>query len=626
MSRDSEVHSSVDSWTAQDAPGRHHARTSRLWLCGDNAASKRRYTFIHLHRPFPLNANVISATLHLHAKDNWTGGAHTVNVERVTAQWGEKRINWNNQPTVGGTAVTKSVTANARDPIDIDVTAIYNAVTVGGTYHGLRLRLNDGDTGKVNIYASEAANHQMRPWLEVLWSEKPEPPRNGVPRDGAAISLGQPTINYMFGVRGRDPHQQQNAKQLQISTSTSFASPVYDSGKVIDDQTQFSLAGTAFTATVAATYYYRIRAWDADDVVSDYSDTWSFTRQNDGVLTIVNPAASPSNIVKDLTPPISWTFTGQTQSHYELTLFQQRADGSWKRLWQLARHKSTEVSHNIPAGYIRSNKTFMVRLRVWDSINRMSVPGDPKYVEASRTFTYTRDGTPANVTALVGVVDRGGIKLTWNDSAQPDYYCIRVNGDEVIQRLEPMDVFVSGTSYQYTYWRGEHNVPQTIAVERVINSAGNLFHSSGATTVTVTPNIQGKWLVDDDPDGGQIAVQVIGGEQSDFAIGETGETFNPLHSQKPVRIIDSIRGYEGGIGGILNGGTAYDNFLLLKGVNRKLRYLAQHLNIPVRMGEVGSLAPLADAHTFEGWQLEVELFQVGEFFDVIGVEEGHDDD
>lgn len=626
MARTTEVKPSSDAWIDEQFPGKRHGNTTRLRLCGDSAGGKRRRAVIFFARPFPLGASVVSAKLHLHAKEAW-GGSHDVKVLRVAEKWGEKGVNWNNQPATGGSTVTKTVTGlSADEEFEVDVTSIYEDVTAGSKQHGLRIALADGDTSKHAVYSSEHPKHRLRPWLEVIWAERPEGPRDGAPAGNNAVGTDQPVLDYRFGVKGRDPAQKQSAKQVQISTSADFSSPVYDSGKVLDDRTLFDLDGTAFSATAGVSYYWRVRAWDDDDLVSDWSDKWQFRYVAKGSLALNSPAAGSPSTVHDLTPPVTWLLSGATQAQFEVTLFIQRQDGTWKRKWELHRHKGTDTSVNVPKGIIKRNRTFLVRVRVWDDEDRQSVPNDPKYYEVTRQFVYTRDGTPAKVTNLVVTNFASGLAVTWDDATEPDYYCITVNDEEQLDRIEPADVLVSAGSpshYAYIYWRGEHGVPQTIEVERVVNSGGNLLHSGGGPTAVGTPDVRGKWLVDEDPES-VLGMQIIGAEQSDFELGQSGETFNPLNSKRPVRRLDSQRGFEGGVSGTLISTQTALNFQELIGRNKELRYIVQHLNIPVRLGQP-SLSPKADAVTFDGWTMGVDLFQVREFFDVVGMDDADDD-
>lgn len=630
--RTTDVNCNVDSWVNEQSPGKHHGHGSRIWVCGDNAANKRRRIFLFAGRPFRIGDSVTQVILHLYAKGG-QGGSHDLKVQRVSDKWGEKHINWNNQPPVAGSIITKTVGPLAdKDEIQIDVTTIYQDVTTGSPGHGLRIALPDGDTAKFAFYATEHPSHTLRPWIEFRWAEKPMAPLDGAPSGGNGVSPAKPIFDWRFGVKGRDADQKQSAFQLQVSPNADMSAPIIDTGKVIDDRTMYDSSAQATSLVDGTTYYWRVKGWDDDDQASDWSDTWRFKRLSAGTLTLNSPPVGPPSVVNDLTPPITWAFTGRTQAQFEVALFRKRTNGTWKRIWLLHRHKSTDTSVNVPAGKIDRAHTYLVKVRVWDDQDRQSIPGAMNYVEVSRQFTYVKDGTPAMVTNLAATPyadGSPGITISWDDATEPDYYCITVNGVEVIPRLEPADVLVTAgapSHYAYVFWRAEHGVNQTIEVERVVNSAGTLKHSNSPSISPVKTNVEGKWLVDDDP-AEPLAVWIWGQEQSSFGIGESGETFNPLNSQRPIRIIDAMRGAEGGISGALQSTAAARNFQTLKGrVGKTLRYVAQHMNVPVMIGETDQLAPKADAENIDAWVLGTDLFQVGEFFDVVGLDAAADDD
>lgn len=610
MSRTSKVSAHTDAWVDEAFPSKHHASTTRIKVCG--LTSNRRRGFLFFGRPFPLGCSVISAILQVNLHDGW-GGGHPVDIQRVTDRWGESKINWNNQPGVGGTTITHTISGGNNDEEEIDVTAIYEAVTTGATYHGLRFV--SGESGKRAFYASEHPIAAFRPKLIVVWAHAPEPPDNGAPAGDSATSLAKPTFDYHFGVKGTRADQRISAHRVQIAATSDFTTPQFDSAKVATDTTMLDLSDFAYALLDNSDHWWRVMAWDDDDIASDWSDKWQFQRASKGTLTL----NSPTTVVNDLTPPITWVFTGRTQKKFEVSLFKKRDNGTWKRLWHMPKHTSSDTSINVPKNNIKTGETFMVRLRVWDNIDRQATPGDVSYVEVTKQFTYFRDGTPAGVTSLTADNFGGGVALSWVDPVEPDYYSLRVDGVEVDSRIEPVDVLTSTLHhYAMTFWQGRDGDELTFEIERVINSAGHLFHSGTNPQQTVTVIVEGKWLVDDDPTDA-LAIQIINAEQAGFDIGETGETFFPLASQRPVRITDAQRGFEGSVAGVLRSTDVAQHFLDLKGRQKVLRYAAQELNIPVRLGE-SSLSPKADAHNYDLWVVSFDLFQVDEFSDVQGLD------
>jgi hypothetical protein len=92
-------------------------------------------------------------------------------------------------------------------------------------------------------------------------------PANGATDIGSAQSLTGSTYYSLYGVS-------MAAAQWQLSTTTSFTSPVYSSGDQAASTTFAIPSGTLSTST---TYYWRVRYKDANGVYSEWSSATSFT-------------------------------------------------------------------------------------------------------------------------------------------------------------------------------------------------------------------------------------------------------------------------------------------------------------------------------------------------------------
>jgi len=242
----------------------------------------------------------------------------------------------------------------------------------------------------------------------------------------------------------------------------------------------------------------------------------------------------------------------------------------------------------LPAGYLATGSTFRVSVEVWDNL--------PRYIgqhsTVSQDFTYVRSGSPAAPTGLAAAEVAGhygtsapAVVLTWNRATMPDYWCLKVDGVEVIPRIAPGPTLVAGTAYRFTYWGLAPRSAHVIEVEAVVSSgAGAPYLNSGPNpTVTVTPEPEGIWLVD--PADG-TAVQLLGDDAASWAIGETGTTYTPIGTQAPVRITDVIRGQEGAVTGVLATASDRDTFLALKARRTTLQLILAHLSIPVVLEDV----------------------------------------
>lgn len=352
----------------------------------------------------------------------------------------------------------------------------------------------------------------------------------------------------------------------------------------------------------------------------------SFTRKAKPALAITSPPVPPGNTVRDLSPPVVWSAPAapRVQTAYEVTLLVQLLGAFWE-IWRKPRTAGTATTVTIPepgkdgSPLIQSGRTYRVRVRRWDDVDRRASPGDPDYVEAVREFTYVRDGTPAPPTNLNATPIDAKVRLTWSRVGTPDRWSIKVNGVEV-RRIAGAELSTGGNNYAYDYWLAVSGEVNTFEVEAVVLTGGELLHSGGAgganPTAQATTKPGGKWLVDPTD---STAVQIAGAEQISLELGEDGTTFTLPGRRSPVRITDNIRGLEGSVSGTLVSSADKAKFEDLKGRMAELRYIQQKLNIPVRLEEVGGPVPVSTTSDKDWWQVEFSLFQTDEFIPVVGM-------
>jgi hypothetical protein len=353
-----------------------------------------------------------------------------------------------------------------------------------------------------------------------------------------------------------------------------------------------------------------VRVWNATDPdPSDWSETQEFTRKTHGTLTITNPDVAPDNFVEETTPPMAWTFTSRTQTAYAVHLYRVETGGSLTELAKQEKTASTQTEWNVPAGILRTGDTYRVDVTVWDEIERASMAGDLGYVEASRDFTYVRAGTPSPVTALTATPDGAKVVLEFTRSTDPDYFAIVVDGDIVLDRVEPADVFVSGDDYTFDYWAASPRVEHTYEVEAVVDSPGVLEHSDGNATASATTHPIGIWLADAVD---SLGVFIAGKEKATMGIGKVAGVFDVIGERAPVTVTDVIQGYRGNFNGVLLDSAARDDFLELYGRLTVLRLIIGDLNIPVELGEVVGPMPVPTGDQ-AGYDVGFTFSQVDEF-------------
>jgi hypothetical protein len=248
--------SSVDAWTDEARPATNYGQAAFLSLNGNTGS--QRQGFLYFGIPFDPGDTVFAATLRLFIHGSWTG-SNIITAERITDPWSENSIRWSNRPNVD-TLHSAQVTVTGgvdRQEADLDLTTMLQDVAAGSPFYGVRLRINT--TSNRALFAAEHPDQTMRAQLEIDWSRIPFEADNLNPSGGLAVSVSLPTFAWQFDSEDPDAERTQAYSQVQISTSTDFTSPVYDSGKVANTDSSWDLSTSTwsrslgtFTVTIAS--------------------------------------------------------------------------------------------------------------------------------------------------------------------------------------------------------------------------------------------------------------------------------------------------------------------------------------------------------------------------------------
>jgi hypothetical protein len=581
-----------DTWAESAHASKNHALDPSLQLNGSVS-----YGYIMIPRPFPLGANIIAATLHLRMRGSQSSTA--VSVNRIGQSWAAGKLNWNNRPSLTGSPVVVTQT-NAGTSTDwaFDVTTHMQSVANGSAWWGWRISTTATSVRKI---VSANDSDDFRPTLEVEWSDAPDEPTDLKPV--GIIGIAKPTVAFDFTDVAGD--QTLAAVQVQINPTNTFTSPAFDSGTVASSVAELDLSTTAYAGlSDGSTAYWRARVQDGAGLWSAWSDAVSITRHNKGTVTISNPAAPTNNFVTESTPPIIWSFSG-TQKAWRVIVID--PDDPAGYLWDAdsGRTTGTDTSWTVPSRVITdSTTTYTVKVRVWDTYDRASSPGDPPYAEATRNFTFNDDATVAAPATLTATQPTGKptALLTWTRSTAPDSWIIRRDGKVVEDDLDPADTLSSGTTHTWRTRRpGDPQVPHTWRVQAVVNGKA----SSGGPTATLTVSPGGIWIADISADR---YVCIFGDDPGTFAYGEDAAVYTPIGGRNSVRVVQSLRGLEGQVTGVLVdvfGRTAkdYESDLLYM----KARPEAEHtliladVAIPVVIGNIaiGPTSATQDGNVFK---------------------------
>lgn len=525
---------------------------------------------LYFARPFPLGATITSAKIVQYSTATAQTGTLSVVVKRIKTAATFSKITWTSRPTTYyATTATTSLTGPLADKAlwETDVTAMMQSVALGDPWYGLEISTTTLNPGLL-FYGPTHPQVDYRPRLEVTWSDAPSKPTGLAPAGGRRISGTKPIVRCNYVDVSGDTEMQ--SIQVQANASNVWTSPTFDSGTVASSTPELDLNTTAFTAmTDGQTIYWRVRVQDMAGLWSEWSDAESFTRDVKGTLTLTNPA-SGTPVVEEPTPPISWTFTGETQTSYQLTI-QETTDTGQVRQWTTGKKTAATTTVTLPTGVINSpDSAYVATIRVWDAKQRETLPGDPAYSEVVRNFTYTPTATVTATTSPTAssVYPYPRVAVGWQRATAPDSFSILRNRKVVASNLVPATYLVSGTTYSWTDTSAPPQTTLTYEVQAVVNGKASASNPTVVTTMTSL----GIWLADASRTN---EVMITGKGGKTFTYGEDSEPITVVGASEVVLVTQSLRGMEGTITGELHSGVAglsttaqqfRDKFLNIKAV------------------------------------------------------------
>lgn len=588
------VTSGFDTWASSTGPTTPHPRESALKV--RTAAGQG---FLWFRSPAPVGTTVSSAILRLRARGASTG-SRTLSVYRIGESWKEGQLTWDNRPAVlPSTVVTEAIgTLADGDVVEIDVTSIAQAWAGGLSNYGVRL-----DTNAATTHQFYALNSAHGPELVVTWADNPSQPSDLSPAE-SVTSKDKPYLTFTY--EDLSGNTALAAVQVQISTSTSFTSPTFDSGEVATTESGLDLATTAFAGLAdGVTRYWRVRAKDGAGLWSVWSDPVSMTRQDKPDVAITNLGAG---VVYDTTPPIIWSVTGGTQVRYRVLVDHVTDPDRW--VYDSGVIQSAATTHTISG--IRDDRTYRVRVRVWDGENREATPGDPTYREASETFFLDDDvavGPPTDLT-----VTQDGftpyVLVEFQRSTTPDSLVIIRDG--AVATVDAADLFVSGTTYQYRSHYARPNWPTVYEVRAVVDGRTSASNPS----VTFATKVEGLWLVDRDR---QVSVTLWGDDEGTWTNDDDASVYTPINGRRVVRVVSGMRGIEGSLSGLLMAGfgksfdaMVADLYLLKERPYQTVQLYAGDASIEVLVGNI-TIAPSPKTRSGQMVKrVSFDFWQVGE--------------
>lgn len=599
---------SISTWAGPEKPAQNHGADGRIRV---KAGTRRGYVWAKSPVPRLQGYTVNNATLYL-VTDTASAGSITITLTAVNAKWAAKKLTWNNKPVaVKGTAVALTKNPSAGTVWAFNVTEAIQDAADGGAFWGWQITASAGDA----LTFKSSAAKSGKPWLAVDYVLPPAAPVDLVPEAGA-VSVAKPTLSWVYADRTGDSRI--DAVRVQVNTTEAgFSAPEWDSGAVPSETPTLNLAATTFPGlNNGDVLYWRALVKGDSGKWSAWSDPAVLTRANKGGLSIIAPAEAPNDFVEEFTPPIVWSLSGRTQRAYQVLVADAAAPGVY--LYNSGRVGGTASETTLPQGVLVDDRSYVLTVRVWDTVDRETTPGDVSYVEASRTFAVRLSATVTPPDTLdVGMnPDRPNIVLTWTRDTMPDSWTIERDNQVIAADIDGDDVLVGGSTYAWVDNSAKPGKAHRYVVRAVANGRASL---GGPVRIYRPSGSHGIWLGDP---AAAVWVRLKGSSLSGLTMTDTETVLTPVNAKRRIRLVSGQQGYAGTIAGVLadnsDGYDVADGLAALTAIKKAsktgvFRLVGADLNIPVEISQLTWTPEDNTSIDNRRYAVSFQAWQVGEF-------------
>lgn len=316
-------------------------------------------------------------------------------------------------------------------------------------------------------------------------------------------------------------------------------------------QNSYTWAAADTDFLVNTDYRWKTRFKDSKLEWGPYSATQQFRIASAPNGTISQP--SDDSTLSTVNPTVNWSYSGGTQESFIIDIDRVQSDGTFiENTYSTGERTSAAVSFLIPAGYMKQDKYYRIKLTVKSTDDLY----DPTPSEVQVLVLLD---PPNPITGLSADLypDRSLIQLTWDKpSIKASHTFKRYN---IYRRLAGsgasewglIDTVDSYSQNRYDDWRAGHGINYQYRVTNITSKA------------TVETELESP----DDPDGGSFdqtiletdVWMVVGPDRSDEQIAELPvnaeshnrpvqqEAFETLGSNRKVIITGFVLGHEGSI-------------------------------------------------------------------------------
>lgn len=545
-----ETTTAFDAYVSSGVPDRNFSESSLL-----RVKAGERLSYISFARPFKPRSSIVKAELVLHSAGTLAAASRTVVVKRQGNRSAlYKNLTWANKPAAHSDSVqvTKTTALTGGAEWVFDVTAHCQLWSDGADFDGWEISTTSST--ELKFYSTDTTESwakKLEPELRVWVADEPDPPQDLSPSGNRIVGEAKPVLRWsQLDINGNTDII---AAQVQIDNVVTFAAPDWDSGEQPISQPSLNLQtvgapAPAFPGLPAdgSSRYWRVMVKDGAGAWSDWSIPVSVRYVPKGALTMAAPAlASPT--ISDPTPPISWSLTGATQRAYRLEVFRKHATlNLWAEAWDSGKITAATTTVTLPKGVLAyDDRTYRVRLAVWDTLDRQSTPTAGAAYVIEREFYFDKNAA-VSPTQSISATQQGPYPLVdvrFTFAVLPDRAVISRDG-EIVADIEAVDLEDLRQPDGSYVWVDRAPRPGERNAWTVRPVAGGKM-GWGNPTAYLTPSVRGRWLITKDTE------VFLAGTEQDLNMVEFAGELQPLGDGPPIRIVTGLQGWSGTVAGKL---------------------------------------------------------------------------
>jgi hypothetical protein len=221
----------IDAYINEGNPAQNNGTDTNMFVGLTSGSSLRYRSLIKFDISYiPIGASITSSSVYLYQSGSYDTSGQTLNFYRITADWNETAVTWNNQPTFDNTNVYAQMTTGASSTFYSTLSANLNNLISGwvnGTFPNYGMMIAHSNEAVQGTYKSFWTSDYTtlttnRPKLQINYNLPPTTPTVTLPNGGETLNSSY-TVTWTGSKDYETPFTAfpyDNSFALQLSSST----------------------------------------------------------------------------------------------------------------------------------------------------------------------------------------------------------------------------------------------------------------------------------------------------------------------------------------------------------------------------------------------------------------------